>query len=259
MSALAGLESALAAHILHADPAIATEVVGTARAPAAVRLGIYRDAYVLRIIEALDTDFPGLHALAGDDEWLTLTRAYIAAYPSMHFSLRMFGQHLATFLREAAPWQEHPVLAEMAEFEWAIAYAFDAADSSPVGIEDVAHIPPESWADMRLGFHASVTRIDLAWNVPAIWNAVKADGTPPSPDRAGVPVAWLVWRKRLHSYFRSLDLDEARALDGARAGRSFAEICEGLCDSMCADATPAHAAGLLKRWIEDEIVTGIRV
>lgn len=258
MSALATLENALAAHILHADPAVTTEVTGTERIPVDVRLGIYRDAYVLRIIEAMDTDFPGLHALAGDDNWLTLTRAYIAAHPSTHFSLRMFGQHLATFLREAAPWREHAVLAEMAEFEWAIAYAFDAADSSPVGIEDVARIPPESWADMRLGFHASVTRLDLAWNVPAIWNAVKAEGTPPNPDRAGAPVAWLVLRKGLHSYFRSLAADEARALDAARAGRSFAEICEVLCDSMNADATPAHAAGLLKRWIEDEIVTSLR-
>jgi hypothetical protein len=257
VSALAGLEHALAGHILRADPAIATEVVGTARVPASVRLGIYRDAYVLRIVEALDTDFPGLHALAGDDNWLTLTRAYIAAYPSSHFSLRMFGQHLATFLREAAPWREHAVLADMAEFEWAIAHAFDAADSAVLGIAGVARVPPESWADLRLEFHASVTRLDLDWNAPAIWNAVKAEETPPNPERAAEPVAWLIWRKGLNSYFRSLGRDEAAALDAARAGRSFAELCEGLCEWIAPDEAPARAAALFKRWIEDEIVAGI--
>jgi len=102
-------------------------------------------------------------------------------------------------------------------------------------------------------------RLDLDWNVPAIWNAAKADGTPPDPDRAGVPVAWLIWRRGLRSYFRSLAPDEALALDAARAGRTFGEICEGLCEWTTPEETPAYAASMLKRWIEDEIVTGVEV
>lgn len=255
MSALAELENALTAHILHADSAIETEVVGTTRVPADVRLGIYRDAYLLRIIEALDTDFPGLHTLAGDDGWLNLTRAYIAAHPSAHFSLRMAGGALAAFLRATPPWRARPALAEMADFEWAIAHAFDAADSDIVTIEVMGRVPPDSWAGMSFGWHASVGRLDLDWNVPLIWNAVKAGETSPAPKRVTAPVAWLIWRKGLNSYFRSLAPDEAYALDAARAGGSFAEICEGLCERVEAAQAPAHAAALLKRWIEDEMLT----
>ncbi len=258
MNTLATLEHALAAHVLHADSAIESEIIGTARVPISVRLGIYRDAYVLRIIEALDTDYAGLHALSGDDAWNTLTRDYIAAHPSTHFSLRMFGRHLAAFLRETPPWNGHAAFADMAEFEWAIAHAFDAADATLLTIEQVSRIAPDDWPDMRFTFHPSMVRLDLHGNVPAFWNAVKAGDAPPAPTHSDTPAAWLVWRKGLNSYFRSLATEEAFALDALQGGRSFGDICADLGEWMAPEETPAFAASLLKRWIEDEIISGVQ-
>jgi hypothetical protein len=242
---------------MHPDDRMDAHVSGSERVPAPLRLGIYADAYRLRLLEALDTDFPGLHSLAGDDEFDRLGRAYIDARPSGHFSLRWYGHRLAEFLRATAPWCDHPVLAEMAAFEWAMSLAFDAANDGVISMEDMARIPPDAWGGMQLLPHASVQRLDLQWNVPVFWKAVQADDELEAPQAGEHPVGWVIWRRALNTYYRSLTVDEAWALDGLLAGNDFATLCEGLCEWVDPGNAPVHAAGLLRRWVQDGMVRDI--
>lgn len=46
---------------------IAASIVSDVKGCADRRLALYGDAYVLRLIEALGVDFPGVHALLGDE------------------------------------------------------------------------------------------------------------------------------------------------------------------------------------------------
>lgn len=77
----------------------------------------------------------------------------------------------------------------------------------------------------------------------------------PAPEAGEYPKSWLVWRQDLRTYFRSLSVDEAWAVDTAAGGSSFADICEGLCEWIDAQNVAAHAAGLLKRWVADGLVS----
>ena len=238
--------------------AILKQVAGTAKADAETRLGIYAEAYRLRLIEALDTDFPVLHALLGDDEFEHMARAYIDAHPSRHFSIRWFGQHLSDFLRAALPYRDHPALGEMAAFEWTMTLAFDAADGPLITFDDMAAVPPASWPGVRFTPHASLHRLDLRWNVPAVWKAHSAGDDVNTPAENPLPVAWIVWRQDLTTYFRSLSVDEAWALDTLIAGQTFADICQGLCEWIDAQHVAAHAAGLLKNWIGDGMISTVK-
>jgi hypothetical protein len=258
MSTLDRLQEEFQRYLLAPDTArtLLARVVGDARATAEVRLGIYADAYRLRLLEALETDYPGLRALLGDTDFERLGRAYIDAHPSRHFSLRWFGQHLEAFLRNAPPYRDQPVLADMARFESAMTDAFDAADARVLGIDDMAGVPPEAWAGMRLALHPSVRRIDLGWTVPPFWKAVDAEQEPDGPPQpTPQPIGWVVWRQALDTYFRSLEVDEAWALDTARRGETFAALCEGICEWVDPHNAPARAAGFLKQWIADGMVS----
>ena len=61
------------------------------------RLGIYRDAYRVRLIEALDDIYSVLHKLLGDETFVSLAEMFIAANPSVHRSIRWYGRELADF------------------------------------------------------------------------------------------------------------------------------------------------------------------
>jgi len=258
VSALRELQRRIQVYLLapEADPP-EREVVSDERADARFRLGIYAEAYRLRLAEALSDNFPTLHTLLGDEQFEALARRYIDAHPSSHPSIRWYGSTLPQFLAASEPWRSQPVLAETAGFEWALRAAFDAADAASAGEEALAAVDPSLWPTMRLRFHDSASRLALQWNVPAIWKAVDAGDDPPAPEAGEHPLAWLIWRRELRQYFRSLGVDEAWALDASLRGEPFEAVCEGLCEWIDAEHVALHAAGLIKRWINDGLIISV--
>jgi hypothetical protein len=259
MNTLRRLQEDFQGYLLARDDRMRPHALGSAQVSAEERLAIYADGYRLRLLEALDTDYPGLHAMLGDDDFDAMGRAYIAAHPSPYFSLRWFGDRLSAFLRSTEPYARYPVFTEMATFEWTKSDAFDAADSEVASIRDMATISPEAWPGLRFMLHASVRRLDLRWNVPTVWKAIDAGQEPPALQENEYPIAWLVWRQNLLTYFRSLNVDEAWALDALQRGESFATLCEGLTEWIDAQNVAVHAVGLLKQWLTDGLIREIRI
>ncbi|HZR35974.1 MAG TPA: DNA-binding domain-containing protein [Nevskia sp.] len=230
-------------------------VVADGKADAATRLAVYADAYRLRLLEVLGNDYPALRAVAGVERFEALGRAYIEAHPSDTPSVRWFGRHLPEFLRSGGG-ERHELLAELAAFEWAQGEVFDAPDAPALELAAVAAVPPESWPEMRLLLQPALRRLDLRWNVTELVQAQEAQRDLPQARRSADAVHWLLWRDAgLDIRWRSLGEDEAAALDAARDGASFGAVCELLCQWVQAEDAAMHAAGLLKRWIFDGLVT----
>lgn len=259
MNRLQELQSDFESYLRHGGDGMLAQVTGTEKAKAPMRLAIYFDAYRLRLLEALDSNYPVLHAWIGDAEFEKLGLAYLDAHPSMHFSIRYFGHRLAEYLARAEHYRDKPCVSEMAALEWAMSEVFDAEDGAVMSLDDMATIPPEAWPNMRIRPHASVRRLNLAWNVPAIWKAIRQEQTPEAPKAGQWPQPWLIWRQDLKSFFRSLSVDEAWTINAAQSGATFAAICEGLCEWVDAQNVALHAAGLLKQWIADGVIGGIEL
>jgi hypothetical protein len=247
--------------------AMRTRVRGTRKATRDTLLGVYRDAYALRLIEALQTAYPGLHAMAGTRDFDAMARAYIAAHPSRHPSIRWYGHGLADFLAVTPPFSGTPAAADMARFEWALGEAFDAADAFPLTVDDVAALPPDAWGSLRFTFVPSMRHVTLRHQAPQAWlrRAEVAAGDLDVPPAAAGPgpfdVDWLIWRTApdAETQFRSMDPDEAWMLDRASAGAIFPDLCGGLTafapvsddtDDAAAAWVAARAAGLLRVWVE---------
>jgi len=244
------------AYVLERRPAIESATVSDAAADASERLNVYAEAYRLRLLEVLGKDYPALRALLGDAEFDRLGRGYVEAHPSDTPSIRWFGRHLAGYLRREQP--RRPVLSELAAFEWAQGEVFDAADAPVVGVEDIARIPARAWPGLRFVLHPAQRRLDLVWNVPAIAQAFAATVESPRPTAGPAPVAWLLWRHGLDIRWRSLEPVEASALDAARRGEPFGEICERIGERSAPGQAAVHAAGLLKRWAADGLISAAR-
>jgi hypothetical protein len=255
VTGLAQLQQEFQHYLLRGEAAaLEPRIAGSARVPVATRLAIYGGAYRSRLADALGANYPALAALLGETDFDTLAAAYISTHDSPYFSIRYYGEDLAQFLATHEEYASAPVLAELARWEWAMTGVFDAADASPLGHEALAQVPPTAWAQLRFGWHPSVTRLDLMWNVPQLWQALTDDGQRPVLELAPTCVPWLLWREDLTSYFRSLERTEAAALDAARSGWPFGELCELLCDEVGAAAAPARAATLLRGWIAGGLI-----
>ena len=256
-SSLRELQECFQEHVLHGGSVMPKHVARSQDTDATIRLGIYANAYRLRLLEALQNDYPVMHTLAGDELFARIGRDYIDTCPSTHFSIRYFGQHLAAFIDETPDYREIPVLAEMARLEWKLTLAFDAADSNVIDEETLSSLPSESWPAMRLRFSDSLQRQDFFWNAPEIWRTIDQHMPPQTPVEYETAHPWLIWRHDLQNYFRPLDTAEAFALDSLRNGNDFAAICSGLCDHFEPQQVGLKAAGYLKNWIRMGIVSEV--
>lgn len=258
MSALLKLERSFKDCMLDETLDMQGQVASNAKATAEERVHVYVEGYRLRLLEVLEDNYSGLHGLLGDEQFDHMGRAYIAAHPSTHPSVRWFSQRVPEFLRSTAPYDAHPHLAEMAAFEWAQGLAFDAADVPPLEMQALGQVPQEDWGRVKFQFHPSVQRLDLQSNMPKFWQALEAQEEPPAIS-SEEPTSWLVWRKGLDTHWRSLTEDEAAMLDTAQHGAKVGELCEGLCQWHAPESVALRAASYLKLWLADGLVTGISV
>lgn len=247
---LAVTEARFQDNVLTGDPAIDSQIEGDTAEFRNTRLGIYRNAYRLRLIEVLGTDYEVLHAYLGDELFNALAGDYIAAHPSTFRNVRWFGGKLAEFLRSTPRYAEHPELAELAQFEWSLGQAFDSPDEDAVRFEEVAAVPPEAWAELRFQPHPALRLLELRTNAVAIWKAIDNDDSSFEPETFPEPVTWAVWRKQHSPFFRSLEADEAWALKAMISQASFGEICARLCAWVAEEEAAARAAGMLRGWVE---------
>lgn len=249
---LADLQQDFLHYLQHEQCGIEQMILSTEQVSADLRLRIYSNAYWSRLTEALQENFPALHTLLGDDDFYQLAETYIRRYPSRHFSLRYFGDRLTDLLREA-PYAEQGVLAEMAQFEWAVWAAFDAEDTVPASLGDIQSVLPNQWGELVFVLHPSCGLLQLNWNVPQLWQAITNEAEPMALQQ-GVATGWLVWRQGLGTYFRALEADEAWLLASLQRDNSFAALCEGIGQWTEPEQATGRVVELLQVWLADGVV-----
>jgi hypothetical protein len=243
-SSLAELQSAFKRYLFAGDNEedLAAHVARVGGVSAETRLDVYRNAYYLRLEEALARDFPALHAVVGDEAFGRLSAAYLTANPSTQPSLRFLGQDLQDWLRLG---REEPALADLAALEWAVLHAFDAADARSLTVVDLEGISPDRWAELRLALHPSVSFLALETNAREIWLAVRRGDPLPAlqPTRD-----WLVvWRGRSGPQVEAISAGCQALLAAFVKGSSFASACEALAELASPDDVPHLAAESLHR------------
>ena len=248
------LQEAFSSYLLGGDSAIESLVEESEQCSRKERLGVYGDACWLRLMEALEFNYPGVHTLLGDEAFLKAGRTYIDVWPSHFRSIRWFGGHLAEFLRTTSPYQNEPMLAEMAQFEWMRSAVFDAENQDPICEDDLAAVPEQQWPELYFKPHPSLRRMDFQWNVAAFRRAIDEDKDPDPPAKADRLQGWIMWRKGVDTFWRSMEVDEAVAMDAMIEGKSFSKICAGLLEWSDEENVAIRAAGMLKRWVNDGMI-----
>ena len=255
------LQKQFKSHLFAQESCIAQHIVSD-KLSSEFRLSIYANGYISRLMEVLENDYPVLKGLLGDDLFYELCQQYIAQYPSTYASLRWFGQHMPAFLQLAESCQHAPYLAELAQLEWTLVNAFNAADEVCIQESDVAQVPVEKWPELSFVFHPSVHAFSYQWNILPIWQAHKDQKPLSDAQQLSSPETCLVWRRELNTLFRTLEGDEALLFSAAREGASFSQLCEILSEHLPEEQDPQHiplrAAGLLKTWIAAALLTDLK-
>jgi hypothetical protein len=236
--------------ILDGDDTILDDIPDGPRETKGNLLGIYRDAYVLRLVDVIGNDHELLRRYLGADRFQAMARAYIAGFPSRHPNARWFSRRLPEFLSSSTPYSQQPLLGELAALERALSDAFDGVDAPVLRIDDLSAIPPQAWARLCFVCHPTATCLSALTNVAAIWTALKAGKEPPPSTLSKDATRILVWRHDRTAMFRELTIEEAMMWEETAKGTRFGDLCEMLAMYNDPASAPVRAAGILKTWLD---------
>lgn len=244
---LSEMQAAFQRAVMHGDDAVLNEILDSSRTNRGVLFGVYRHAYVARLIEVVRNDHPFLNRLLGDAEFSDLARDYIAASPSRNPNARWFSHGFPDFIARTHPDQAH--IAELAALERALNDAFDAPDAEPLALADLAAVPPERWSDLVFTPHPSAARLTLTTNAHALWLALKDEKAPPEVETFETPDTVLVWRRETTPRLRRASGEEAMMWTEAAKGLPFGALCELVATYDDPETAPLRAAQYLQGWI----------
>ena len=247
---LADLQAKFQSAILDGGDSVLAHIPNSPLESKETLFGVYRNAYVLRLIGILEHDFERLHTYAGDERFDELARAFIAANPSHTPNARWYGQELPEFLKSHPETATYPALIAIAELEGTLNDVFDVVDAPVLALTALAAFAPEDWARLAFVAHSSARRMNSDINLTEIWQALADEETPPTVRKLDTPEHILLWRQDVMPKLRVLSSEEAMMWDEAAKGVPFGVLCEMLATFDNPDEAPLRAAQYLKGWIE---------
>jgi hypothetical protein len=143
------------------------------------RFDVHRNNMTVALIAALETAFPAVHRLVGDDFFRAAARGYLRREPPRSPVLLLYGEGFGNFLDDFEAARSVPYLGDVARLEWARLSAYHAADAEPLPVARLAAFPQDRLAELRFTLHPSLRLLSSRWPVAALWAATTGD----DPDR----------------------------------------------------------------------------
>jgi len=193
------------------------------------RFAVHRNNVIAGLIECLQSKFPAVEKLVGEEFFATMARAFVVREPPHTPVLSAYGDDFPAFIAAFAPARELVYLPDVARLEAARTRAYHAADAVPV---DAAEFAALDWANrgadlgaVRLALHPSAEIVRSAHPIVTIW-AMNCGERELRPIEDWRSEDALVVRSRLDVEVRLLLPGGACFLLALAAGRPLGEAVE---------------------------------
>ncbi len=185
------------------------------------RMGVYQNAYRLRIRDALADDFSFTRDFLGLDTFDKLAYACIEQNPSQFWTLTQYGSVFPKFVEQQKAVAVHESVLDLVRLEWRMCesfYATSAVRSASKAFAALSEVPPEQ---IRLCMDPSLYVLRSRWPLHAMVDTK----TIPEPSDS----MFLVYRDDvLDACFKSVTSVQARLVELFCDGATLAEVVESL-------------------------------
>ena len=216
------------------------------------RIGIYHNAYRVRLIDVLRENFEHTAIYLGDEWFYRLAREFVEAHPSGDHNISYYGEGFPRFLATRLP--NDLDVAELAELDWHLRRAFDGSDSEVMTLEDLQRLMTEGAGELCLRFVPTTTLVTHHHNTIEIWHAIDSDREPPMAQQLEKPVDVLLWRKAHSPHFRSLSATETCATRRLFDDGDVNRMGEHLLAKFPNENVAELIGQFLQRWIAEEVL-----
>jgi len=215
------------------------------------RVGVYQEMYLLRMVEALQNDYPAVAHFLGDHRFADLVTRYVQAHPSTSYTLNRLGDRFPEFIRASSGIRRRAFVSDLARLELAVTEVFDAPETPAWSAEEIAAMREDEWAGSVFEPIAALRALSFAYPVNAYLQSVKDDDHdhPPTGRRATRTV---VYRKKYEVWRLDLSEKPFALLQALLKGQPFRKAV-----ARAAKGLEGSGAEPIYRWLRDWVAEGM--
>ena len=212
----------------------------------AERFPLYRGNLTATWRKALQSAYPVIAQLVGEEFFNALAREYGRAHPADSGDLNRFGAHFARFLQGFEHVRDLPYLPDMARLEWHLHRIHYASHEEALQAQD---IDPQTLEEQSFRWQRTAQLYASDWAVVPLWLAHQGQGGafPQKMDEAGQA---LLSRPQWTAHVTPLALPEYAALRLLQEGKSYGVAL----DAAFALDEDFDVAASLQRWLQHRIL-----
>lgn len=254
MTPLRELQAAFRRSILDNEDAAVAPLVVADRLAAEQRLQVYRNNTFTSLRAALETTFPVVCRLVGDDFFRGAARAFVRQHPPTAPCLGEYGAEFAGFLADFPPARALPYLGDVARLEWALNESHLAAVAVALDPQAIAGLPAADYPALRFVLHPASRLVESRFPIDRIWTANQPGADSDAViDLATGGCSLLVCRDSRGAGFHRVAPAEFRFVERLALGRCLAEAYE----HAAQDQPDFAPAGILHRLLSCGFLAGI--
>jgi hypothetical protein len=180
-------QTAFAKALLDPDQTAPDGLANPFGGPAGKRFDIYRNTVAVSLTEALETGFPTVRKLVGNDFFKAMAGVYLRANPPSDPRLALYGTTFPGFLARFDPVRHLPYLPDVARLDLGLRQSYHAADAAPL---QTAGLDPALVLALKPRLAPATLVLSSRHPVHAIWRFNTAAEAPkPVPTAQDVLIA----------------------------------------------------------------------
>ena len=184
--------------------------------PATKRFDVYRNNVAVSLTDALETAFPVVEKLVGNQFFRAMAGVYLRAHPPKSPVMMFYGADMPAFLAGFEPAQSVPYLPDVARLELALRHSYHAADAAPVAPDSLGNLAPDTLPHVTFAFAPAVHVIPSTYPLHSIWWSNTHGG-----DVAKIAQPVLVTRPEFDPAVDALTPDQVAVLNGLMQGETL--------------------------------------
>ena len=186
--------------------------------PAGRRFSVYRNNVAVSLTEALETAFPVIRKLVGEEFFRAAAGVYLRQHPPSSPLMMYYGDDFPAFLETFPPARSLAYLADVARLELALRRAYHAADVPPMAAASLGAHDQQALATATIGIAPSLQILLSDWPIHAIWKANTESDAPKPMMR---PESVLVTRPGYDPVVTLITRPEAGFIKGLSEGKTI--------------------------------------
>ncbi|SPF78391.1 HvfC/BufC N-terminal domain-containing protein [Pseudoprimorskyibacter insulae] len=170
-------QSEFHAALLQADQPVPSGLTDGQGRPAGRRFAVYRNNVAVSLTEALETGFPAIRALLGEENFRAIAGLYLRESPPTSPVLSLYGAGFPEFLANHPPLAHLGYLPDVAQLELALRQSYHAADSTPIDPATFQRLTEDNLSKARLRLAPALRLVRSPWPVVDLWRYATRPGS----------------------------------------------------------------------------------